>query len=95
MENLKKKTLEIQPTVRIGKSGLTEQIVREILNQLRARGLIKVKMLRAALDKESRIELARKIEERTGAMVVSHVGSIVTLSKKRNVFIDKGTRNKV
>ena len=72
----------LEPIIRIGKSGLTAGVVEEIKKQLKKRKLIKIKFLRAALEKKDRKKLAKEIAEKTGAELVQQVGFVVVLQKK-------------
>jgi RNA-binding protein len=70
---------EIDPTVHVGKEGLTEGIVQEVKAQLKRSKLIKVKVLPAAgQDKD---EVAEELAARTGAKVVETRGFTVLLSE--------------
>lgn len=77
---------EIDPTVHVGKEGLTEGIVQEVKAQLKRAKLIKVKVLPAAgQDKD---EVAEELAARTGAKVVETRGFTVLLSEA-SLFDDK------
>ena len=56
-ESIKKMAMDrdFQPSVRIGKTGVTENLIQEIKDQLAKRKLVKIK-----INKESRTELQQK-----------------------------------
>ncbi|MBD3354938.1 RNA-binding protein [Candidatus Woesearchaeota archaeon] len=80
---LRKKAKALEPIIRIGKSGLTENLIKEIRRQLKKRKLIKIKLLRSAEERENRKKFAEEIAEKTGSELVHHVGFVVVLHKKQ------------
>lgn len=80
-QGLKDKARNIEPVVRIGKSGLTGSVIEEIEKQLKKRKLIKIKLLKSFAERKDRKELAGEIAEKTEAELVSHVGFTVVLYK--------------
>ena len=81
MKNIKSKAHSIKPAIRIGKQGLTEQVINEIKLQLKKKKLIKIKLLKASLEKKNKKQLRDEILEKTNANLVSHVGFVITLRK--------------
>ncbi|MDW5562837.1 MAG: YhbY family RNA-binding protein [Methanomassiliicoccus sp.] len=77
---------EIDPTVHVGKEGLTEGIVEEVKVQLKRAKLIKVRVLPAA--DQNKDEVAEELAARTGAKVVETRGFTVLLSEA-SLFDDK------
>ncbi len=78
---LKQQAQSLTPILRIGKNGASEAVLSEIKNHLRKRGLIKIKLLTAALEGRSRKELAQTIADATHAQLVEATGFIVVLYK--------------
>gem|GEM_PF-2824016 len=72
-------------TVRIGKSGIGEPQLREIENVLKARGIVKVKLLRAFrdIDDTPRHQVAGRLAEELGAELLGVRGYTILLRKKR------------
>jgi len=73
-------------TVRVGKKGLTEEVLEEVRAVLEARGVAKVKLLRNfreefGVDREARRRLASILGERLGAEVVDVRGYTITLRR--------------
>ena len=77
---------EIDPTVHVGKEGLTEGIVQEVKAQLKRAKLIKVRVLPAA-DKD-KDEVAEELAARTNAKVVETRGFTVLLCEA-SLFDDR------
>ena len=76
---LKAKAKDLNPIVRIGKSGLSETVIAEITQQLKVKKLIKVKFLRSALEEADRKSLVASLVEKTPSVLVQNVGFVVVL----------------
>ena len=72
----------LEPILRIGKSGLTEGVIKEIKVQLKQNKLIKIKLLKGALVEKDRKTLAKEIAEKTNSELIHQVGFVVVLYKK-------------
>lgn len=72
-------------TVNIGKNGITEALLKEIENVLRARGVVKVKLLRSFRESTelTREDVAQLLAEKLGARVVGIRGYVIALEKVR------------
>lgn len=82
LKQLKDKARAIEPTIRIGKSGLTAGQIQEIVKQLKNRKLVKVKMLRSFLEKNDKKETARRLAEATDSKLIQLVGFNVVLYRR-------------
>lgn len=82
MKKLKSKARLLEPLVRIGKNGLTDQTVNQVKLMIKKRKLVKVKFLRAFLDTHDRKSAAKELAEKTGAEVIDQVGFVVVLYKR-------------
>lgn len=69
----------LQPAVRIGKSGVTEAILRDIRAHLKRSKVIKVKFLRSFLGANDKAQAIAKLAFQTGSKVVHKVGGVVVL----------------
>ena len=81
-KELRAKAQSLHVLVRIGKSGLKEEVILEIVKHLKRKKLIKVKFLGAALDSGDKKNMVKELVERTDSVLVSSVGGIVVLAKK-------------
>lgn len=81
-EYLRKAAHDLEPMVRLGKDGFTDNQAQSILDVIESRELIKVKILQnSRVEKE---EVAKEIEEKTGCEVVGIVGKTIILFKENS-----------
>ncbi len=79
-----KNTLSTEkPTVHIGKEGITVQLISEVEKQLDAREIIKVKILKTALQETEAKTLAAQIAEQTESELVDVRGHTFLLFKHK------------
>jgi len=80
---LKKEAHNLEPIVRIGKDGLSDNIVQSLLDAINSRELIKVKVLQnLEADKDETRELAEELSKKSGAEVVGVIGKIIIFYKE-------------
>jgi len=72
------------PTILIGKSGVSSESVKEIERQLEKNKMVKVRVLRTALLNEDTKQIARRLSEQTGSNLVEVRGHTFMLYKARN-----------
>lgn len=72
---------EIRPTVAVGKNGVTESVIAEIVRQLRTRRTVKVRL--HGESKLSRLEVAKELADRSDAKLVDVRGFTVLLARKK------------
>lgn len=82
INELKSQAQTIEPCVRIGKNGLTDSMVKEIVKVLNKRKLIKIKLLRAFIQDKDRKILAQEIADKTKSKLVQLTGFTVILYKR-------------
>lgn len=84
LQSLKSTSAELTPMLWIGKSGVTNGIVRELQQQLKLQKMVKVRILKAALLESNRDSIARELELASGAQLVNlKGGTAVFLSPER------------
>ena len=76
---LKSIATNLKDLVFIGKDGLTDNVIKQINDNLYAHELIKIKVQKSVIDDIS--ELAKSIEEKCDAEVVSTIGSKILVYK--------------
>ena len=81
------------PTIWVGKDGLTSQLVGEIEKQLQKNKMVKVKILPAALlgDITAQV-IAAKAAEQTNAALVEVRGHVFILFRKRKTESEAGPK---
>jgi RNA-binding protein len=72
-----------KPTIWIGKSGVSEQLLKEIEKQLEKNKMVKVKILKSALNEIEAKQIASKTAEQTEASLVEVRGHTFMLYKRR------------
>ncbi len=91
IKQLREKAKVLEPSVRIGKNGLTDSIIAEISKHLKKKKLVKVKMLRAFLDgreKSFKKEAAAEIAKKTGSELIDLTGFALVLYRTKNTEQD-------
>jgi RNA-binding protein len=73
---------EEKPTIWIGKDGLTPQLSSEIENQLEKKKMLKIKILKSALQQDTAQTIASKAAEQTGASLVEVRGHVFILYRR-------------
>ena len=72
------------PTIWVGKDGLTDQLIGEIEKQLQKNKMVKVRVLPAALQGETSAQsIATKAAEKTNSALVEVRGHVFILFRKR------------
>ena len=72
-----------KPTIWIGKDGLTPQLSNEIEKQLNKNKMLKVKILKSALQQETAKAIATKAVEQADAALVEIRGHVFILYRRR------------
>ncbi|MBI4150322.1 YhbY family RNA-binding protein [Candidatus Woesearchaeota archaeon] len=76
---LRDEARNLESIIRIGKNGLTDSVIAEIVSQLKKKRLIKLKLLKAFLEGKDKKETAKEIAEKTKSVLVQQVGFVVVL----------------
>ncbi len=81
---LKKKAHALPALVHIGKAGLSQTVVEEILKQLKIHHLVKIKFLKNFMDDtpKTKRELGEEIAVKTDSTLICIVGNTVVLYKQ-------------
>ena len=81
--HVKHELKEEKPTIHVGKEGFTAQSTKEIDKQLEQNKMVKVKILKTALQAETAKTIATKAAEQTSASLVEVRGHVFILYRKR------------
>ena len=71
-----------KPTIWIGKDGLTPKLSNEIENQLEKKKMLKIKILKSALQQDTAQTIASEAAEQTGASLVEVRGHVFILYRR-------------
>ena len=80
IKELRKEAKSLEPIIRIGKGGIKESLINEIMKALKNRKLIKIKILKSV--KSEKDTIIGKILEATGARFVEKVGNVAVIYKE-------------
>lgn len=89
---INEKKAQPRSDINIGKKGITDSIIREIMRRLEEEGVVKIRVLKSALIVSGldRREFARMVARKTGALLVEVRGRTFILAKP----LDKGRKEK-
>ena len=82
LKKVRSKARALEPMVRIGKNGLTDNAVLQAKRLLQKRKLIKVKFLRSFLENHDRKKAAAELAKKTSSELVEQVGFVAVLYKR-------------
>ncbi|RJU84376.1 MAG: hypothetical protein DWB99_00460 [Candidatus Poseidoniales archaeon] len=70
---------EFQPSVRIGKSGITENLIEEIDAQLAKKDIVKIKINRGLFEREQIKQVWEHLSSETNSNIVTSRGNVCVL----------------
>jgi len=89
-KNRMKRELSLEkPTVWVGKEGSSPQAINEISRQLERRKMVKVQVLKSALNDESVRDIALNTAQQTGSILIDVRGHTFILHKPRKKKSEK------
>ena len=80
-KELIRRALEIEPTVHVGKDGVDDALNNEVVQQLKKKRLIKIRVLNNA-ESDTR-DVAEEIAAATNSVIVDVRGGVIVLTDKR------------
>ena len=80
--DIKAKAKLAEPSVRVGKNGITDNIAKEVSKKVKKDGFAKVKFLKSSVESKDKKKLFEEIAERSGTQIIHGVGFVVCLGKK-------------
>ena len=72
---------DLKPTIRIGKSGISESLIAEINEQLASKTIVKIKINRGLFDKNDIAEVWNHIAISTNSTIISSRGNVCVVWK--------------
>lgn len=82
MKALRSRARSMEPLVRIGKNGLTDNAVMQVKRLLKKRKLVKVRFLRSFLESNDRKAAAEQLARATSSELIDQVGFMVVLYRR-------------
>jgi RNA-binding protein len=80
---IKRETTHEKPTIWIGKGGSSQDLLGEIKRQLEQKEVVKIKILKSALEENKASVIASLVADQTGANLVEVRGHTFVLYKRR------------
>lgn len=84
LAKLKSKSKLLKPIIRIGKNGLNENLIKEIMVHLKKRRLIKIKLLRNALQNSEIDEIINRIVNECSCVLIDRIGSTFSVYRQQS-----------
>lgn len=86
INELKRLSRELKPSVRIGKKGLSDNLIEEVKKAFKKNRIVKIKLLKSfpVNSKEALNELVRIISQKTGSRVIQVIGNSFSLYKEKD-----------
>ena len=78
---LKREVAEEKPLIWIGKNGVTEEVIKEVSNQLERNQVVKIKILKTIIKTSNIKELAEEIVDKTGSTLIDARGHNLVIYK--------------
>jgi putative YhbY family RNA-binding protein len=85
LRRLQSRSRRTDATIWIGKQGATEDMLKHVASQLKARELVKLKVHKSALTETETSKIAEKAAASTGSTLVEVMGHTFTLYKRREL----------
>ena len=70
---------DFQPSVRIGKTGITDNLIEEIIGQLNKRKLVKIKINKGIYERDDRALVWEHLADATSSVIVLARGNVGVL----------------
>jgi RNA-binding protein len=82
INTLREESKTLEPVLRIGKNGLTDNVHTEVEKLLKKRKLIKIKILNNCPIEEKN-ELIEQIIQKSGSVLVAKIGNVFTIFREK------------
>ena len=81
---IRQKFAKEKPTILIGKNGVTKEVVIEVKKQLKSNKVVKIKILKTALEQTTMKEITKELVDNTKSELIEARGHMLTLYKIRD-----------
>ena len=82
IKELRAKGQTLYPSMQIGRQGITQGLVTELKKQLKIKKIIKVKFMKSFIEDKNKKVVAKDLEKKLNAVIVSQIGNVVVFAKK-------------
>jgi RNA-binding protein len=72
----------LKPRIIIGKNGFTEQVIKDIVKELKNHELVKIKILNTYIGNKDKKEVVSEIVKETNSRLIDFIGFTLTLSRR-------------
>lgn len=76
------KSKALSPMLWIGKNGITDALILELIKLLKKKKLIKIKLLRNFVEENNKKEVAKILAQKTKSEIVDIIGFTITLYRR-------------
>ncbi len=83
MKDVKRVGHDLRPTVHVGKDGITDTLIEEIVKQVKGRKVVKIRLLPSV--EEDRRVVAEELAERSHTVLVEVIGHTVLVCDHRYI----------
>ncbi len=87
LRQLQSRSRRTDATVWVGKEGASEELLKHVASQLKARELVKVKVHKSALAETETANMAKGVAASTGSTLVEVMGHTFTLYKRKEAIV--------
>jgi len=82
MRRLQSRSRETDPTIWVGKDGVSKELLKHVANQLKTRDLVKIKIQKSALAETETALVAGKVASSTDSTLIEVMGHTFTIYKR-------------
>lgn len=72
----------LDPRIIIGKNGLTEQVINDIVRKLKRHELVKIKILNNYMNGRNKLDVVSEIVKKTDSRLIDFIGFTITLTRR-------------
>jgi RNA-binding protein len=73
---------DLEPTIRIGKNGVTENILNDVKMLVKKKKIVKIKVLRSALNSATMKDIADRIVEEANLKIIQLRGHSIVVARE-------------
>jgi len=81
---IRRKFAKEKPTILIGKNGATKEVVVEVIKQLKSNKVVKIKILKTALEQTTMKKITKELMDNTKSELIEVRGHMLTLYKMKD-----------